>query len=274
MATLERWNQLTNFLTIVFWTGQVANGRPQSCVFVSEPGHGKTELLERFNENAQLTYWSDLTQRTILTSIMPEIANGATHIVCTEFQKLLNRKKETAHGALTLLLQGMEEGLKRVGFGPYQQDFNGLRFGLVAATTQSSLLDNPFMIRGIEMDSRAFFIDAGGTDAELAEIMRRIARGDMSALRKVKLKFPAKKPDVDVPEMLAEIVRAEWLVEMKKRGAPVYGVRTFMRFLHMLRAVAAMNGRRRVTRDDLDYLYSFRPLWLRLPQMIRTRGQE
>jgi hypothetical protein len=274
MAPLERWNQLTNFVTVVLWSGQVANGRPQSTVLVSGPGEGKTELLERFDENAVATFWTDLTSRTILGFILPEIREGSTHIVCTELQKLMNRKKETAYAALTLLLQGMEEGIKRIGQGPYMKQFAGLRFGLIAATTQSSLLDHPFIIRGIEMDSRAFFIDATGTDAELAEIMKRVNRGDYRALTKVKIKAPQKKVDVTWPANLADIVQHDWLTEMRKQDVPVYGLRTHMRFLRLLQGVAAMNGRKTVNRSDLDYLYSFRNLWLKLPRMIRERSSD
>jgi hypothetical protein len=132
--------------------------------------------------------------------------------------------------------------------------------------------ENPYLIADLAMDSRAYFIDARGTVEEIEEIKRRIAAGDARALFPQRLrKLPEKPVMVHIPEPLALKVN-DWIKEMEDRRVRVYGVRTYTKFLHTLRGVALMNGRESVKKEDLDYFYTFRRLWLELPPMPDEEG--
>lgn len=270
MSALTRWNQLTAFIEILSWTGYAKNGRPQSIVMLSDPGEGKTELLERFRPNPHLAFYSDATYRTVLTVLKDAMHHKRTHLVVTELQKLIARRKDVSASALTIILQAMEEGVYRVGFGPYEEDFQGARMGLLGATTLYSLHKNPFMVADLAMDSRAYFVDARGTKEEQHEIEKRIANGDRRALKPVILRdVPAKPIDVRIPPAMAHAVRP-WLREMEAAKVRTYGLRTYGRFLHTLRGVALKNGRDVVKRSDVEELYQFRALWLKAPPLPST----
>lgn len=273
MAALQRWNQLSEFIRIILWTGQVKTARPQSIILVSDPGHGKTELLHRFQGNAQATFWSDVTYRTIL-SILTEVVRGnVTHLFVTELQKVLNRRAAIAESTLTLLSQAMEEGVQKIGFGPARKDLQGARLGLVAATTTTSVMRKPFMIRDLQLDSRAFFVDARGTTEEIREIRKRIIVNDTSALKPIVIKAPESPVNIIVPHACGIIVD-KWCDEMEKKLIPIHGARTLTRFLHTLRGVAASRGHETVTKDDVEYLYTFRNLWLKPPNLLDMEGEE
>lgn len=270
--TLRRWNQLTDFITILCWTAHASNGRPQSIVMLSEPGEGKTELLERFRPNRHLAFYSDATYRTVLTVLGDAMRGERTHLVITEFQKVIARRKEVAASTLAIVLQAMEEGVFRVGFGPHDKDYQGARMGMFAATTLTSLHKNPFMVLDLAMNSRAYFVDARGTREELMEIERRIAQGDVRALKPVVLKgLPPKPIPVAIPVVHAQAVR-EWVREMERARVKTYGLRTYSRFLHTLRGVALKNGRQKVNKSDMDELYTFRRLWLDVPPLPEEIG--
>lgn len=263
---LTRWNEISGFLRILAHTGFAANGRPQSCFLLSDPGHGKTELLERFNMNVNLDFWSDVTYGTIIKVGKKALRAPITHIVCTEFQKVINRRPAVAESTLAILLQAMEEGLGKVGFGPQVHDLKGVRFGIFAGTTVRSIEKRPAMITELALDSRAFFVDARGTTKEIQEIERRIAHGDISALKKIMIAIPPEPITVKIPISLAEKVRG-WVREMENKGCRVYGVRTYSRFLHTLRGVALMHKRDVVRSSDLDELYRYRNMWLKPPPL-------
>ena len=270
MSALKRWNTLTAFVKLLAYSGHVANGRPQSVFLVSEPGQGKSELLNRFDLNTKyLDYYSDLTYKTLVT-VAGRIARGSrtTHVVCTEFQKVINRRRHIAESTLTILLQAMEEGLTRVGFGPEDHDLRNKagqpsRFGIFAATTYQSVRQNPFLFSDLAMDSRAYVVDAMSTEAELKEIEERIKHGDTRALTKIELRHvPETKLDVHITPRLADKVQ-RWREEMDRKQVRTYGVRTFTRFLHSVRGVALSHGRQVVKQEDLDEFYAFRELWLK-----------
>lgn len=267
---LRRWNQLTRFLEYLIWTGQVANGRPMSAILASEPGEGKTELLDRFKVNSLLlAYYSDLTYRTVIDILKNRVARAqVTHVVCSEFQKVMARRRSVSESTCMIMLQSMEEGVGKVAFGPQVHDCHGARAGWLLATTMTHLSRNPYIITEIAMDSRAYLIDATATKEELGEIERRVAEGDMSALKPVALKkLPLEqKVEVEIPPPIANRVRL-WVREMEQKHVPVYGVRTFSRFLHTLRGVTLAHGRTKATTTDEEELYGFRNLWLLPPSM-------
>lgn len=263
-STLRRWNQLSNFIRLICYTGFVKNGRPQSVILVAEPGEGKTELLERFRPNAFLGYYSDMTMRTVISELKKAARGQTTHIVCTELQKVIMRKKAVAESTLTIILQAMEDGVHRVGYGPVMHDLHGARMGLLAATTVTSVRKNPFIVSDLAMDSRCYMIDAKGTREEILEIERRIAEGDVSALKPIAISAPTEPIKVEIAPKLAHKMR-EWVQEMHRKQIRTYGVRTFSRFMHTIRGVALSEGRDVVKQSDLDHLYTFKNLWLDLP---------
>lgn len=261
---LKRWKELSSFLEILLYTGWVSNGRPMSAFLIAEPGEGKTTLLERFRGNTQIDYYSDLTYRTLITILKDAARGKRTHVCCTEFQKIIMRRASVANSTLTIMLQAMEEGVFKVGFGPQEHDCFGARLGVFAATTVTSVQKNPTLITELAMDSRAYFIDATSTEAEIQEIESRIVRGDESALKPITINAPTKKVHVDVPEAVGQRVR-KWVREMEEERIRTYGARTLMRFLHTLRGVALKNGRDVVRRADEDELYTYRDLWMKPP---------
>lgn len=271
-APLRRWTQLRDFIRVIAYTGFVKNGRPQSVFLVGEPGHGKTELVNLFRKNTHVAFYSDMTMMTLLATLKQVQRGKITHLALPEFQKIIARRKAVSANMLALLLEAMEEGVHTVGFGPQTHDLQGARIGVIAATTVRSMQQNPYIVSDLAMDSRAYFIDGRGTVEEVSEIKHRIARGDLSSLRDQVLKHVPKKPvTVAIPERLALEVN-DWIEEMEEERVRVYGLRTYTRFLHTLRGVAVMNERDKVTRDDLDYLYSFRRLWLEPPPLPDDAG--
>lgn len=261
---LKRWKELSAFLEILLYTGWVSNGRPMSAFLIAEPGEGKTTLLERFRGNTQMDYYSDLTYRTLITILKDAARGKRTHVCCTEFQKIIMRRASVANSTLTIMLQAMEEGVFKVGFGPQEHDCFGARLGVFAATTVTSVQKNPTLITELAMDSRAYFIDATSTEKELQEIEDRIVRGDESALKPITIRVPVKKIHVDVPPAVGQRVR-KWVREMEDDRIRTYGARTLMRFLHTLRGVALKHGRDVVRRVDEDELYTYRDLWMKPP---------
>lgn len=271
---LRTLKELAAFVRLIAWSGAVSpegykgsvGGRPQSLFMVAEPGSGKTELLERFRCNKQLEFFSDITMRQLLPSLRKARRGDVTHIVVTEFQKVISRRRETAQNFCALILQAMEEGVGRVAFGPYSYDLGGARLGLLAASTVTSMQRHPWIIRELAMDSRMYMVDARSDDHELDMLRRLIADGDTSLLTPVVCRLPEKKVRVHLPPTLAHRV-IPWIAEMKKVGSREYGLRSLTRFYRTLLGIAVMHGREWVKRCDLDELYAFRRFWLELPDL-------
>lgn len=263
--TLTRWNQISDFVKIHYASGLVANARPQSVFLVARPGEGKTEMLDRFRCNTFVDFYSDLTFQKLIPVFKKALRGHVTHICVTEFQKIITRRRSISDNTLSLLLQGMEEGVFKVAYGPQEHDLGGARLGIVAATTPRSIDRHPYLITELAIDSRAFFIDAELPVDEIREIEHRIIEGDYTALKATPLPV-VKDFAVEVSETLGKKVNG-WVADMRKRKLRTYGMRTLTRFLHLLRGVAYLNGHKRATASDVDELYAYSHFWLEPPPL-------
>ena len=175
MALVQQWESLTDFIRLVLWSGFVKNGRPQSVFLVAMPGDGKTELLHRFNQNPFVEVYSDITFQRLL-GVMREAQEGkVTHLMVTEFQKVIGRRRAVADATISLLLQATEDGVFRVGYGPVDRNFEGARCGLLAASTARSLVQHAYLINDFALDSRVFFVDARWSREDMMKLRRRVA---------------------------------------------------------------------------------------------------
>lgn len=242
-------------------------GRPQSVFFIAQPGHAKTETLERYKVNANVRFFSDITLKQLYPVLRQALPRGqATHVCVTEFQKIIARKREVANNFLATMLQAMEEGVDEVGLGPHLYKLGGARLGLLAASTTTSIRQHPFLVRELAMDSRMYLIDASLSHEEIRALEQLIANGARHLIQPIKCKLPDKPVRVTCPPAISNRVRA-WVREMDARGCKTYGVRTFTRFLRTLYGVALANGRTRVGLKDLSDLYALKRFWLEPPDV-------
>jgi hypothetical protein len=268
MAAIPRWKLLSEFIEIIMHTGFATNGRPQSVFLISDPGHGKTELLNRFAKNTSAIVYSDITMQPFMRALKLSMEGKITHIIVPEFQKVISRRKDVSQNFLALLLEAMEEGVDKVSMGPSEENFNGARLGILGASTYDSMQKNTYLIDDLAMDSRAFFIDACATREEIIEIETRIAQGRLESLTPIKINIPDKRIEVNIAPKIA--LQCQPLVrEMAAANVPVYGIRTYARFLHVLRGMAIRDGKDYVMVRHFDELVSFKKLWLDLPNIGR-----
>lgn len=256
----REWDRATELVRMFAITGFIANARPQSLLLISEPGSGKTELLDRFQDNSFLKYASDLTTRGLFP-ILKAARNGAnTHVIATEFQKFFLRKAATAEATLGILCQAMEEGVGHVLVGDQPVDFGGARIGLIGAITHDTAKKWRGALRELGFWSRCAAFQWDMPLEQLRDVMRSISRGDKSDLSPVSLKVPDRKVTVDFPVKLSE--QFEDFVFQKFREHTV--LRVFARFRTLAMACALLEGRDVVRHVDVEKVVAFDTYWSRM----------
>lgn len=255
----REWDRGTELVKLFIATGYVANTRPQSLMLVSDPGSGKTELLDRFRVNRNCDFHSDLTVRQ-LYPILKKVQRGMiSHVVLTEFQKLFMRKMNVAENLLGTLVQGMEEGVGIVSVGPESVDYGGVRIGVIAAITNGTIKKRREMLSEMGFLSRAACFEWDVPSEEEKGILRRISDGDYSDITPVKMNLPDRKASVDLAPELSH--RLEAYTFDKQRGRPL---RFFNRLRALAQASALLCNRTKVVGRDIDWILAFDPYWQRL----------
>lgn len=256
----REWDRMCELVRMFVMTGWLKNARAQSMMLLSEPGNGKSELLDRFNVNGWLEYASDITSQG-LHPLLKQIQRGATtHVFATEFQKYLKRKSATAEATVGLLCQMMEEGVRAVRVGQQVVDFGGAQAGLIGAMTHKTAAEWHKSLSEFGFWSRCAAFDWEMPHDELAGVMNRISHGDASDLEKILITVPRTKVVVEFPPVLSE--QLETFVNQRMKAHTV--LRVFMRFRALTMACALLDGRMAVHARDVEKVVAFDGYWVRM----------
>jgi hypothetical protein len=256
----REWDKATELVRMFISTGWLENARAQSVMLISEPGSGKTELLDRFNQNPSLQYASDLTVRG-LYSVLKRARQGAvSHLVATEFQKFFMRKSATADNTLGTLCQAIEEGIDEVLVGEKAVDFGGVQIGFIGAITHDTLSDKMRMLRETGFLSRVAVFDWEMSGEEMYGVMSSIGSNDKSDLSPVHMKPPPTKIHVHLDERLSK--QFQEYVWKAFRDQTI--LRVFQRFRALAMGCALLDGRESVHAYDIEKVVSFDEYWKRV----------
>lgn len=253
----REWDRGTELIRMFAATGWLANGKPQSLMIISEPGSGKTELLDRFNQNPWLEYASDLTVRGLYAILRRSRSGAVTHLVATEFQKYFMRKAATADNMLGTLCQAMEEGVSNVVVGDKVEHYGGAQLGFIGAITHKTFAERRNMLAETGFISRAAIFEWEMAAEEVYDVMTNIGRNDRSDLQPVIVGVPDRKQHVEVPEPLSKQFQEYVWNTMRSHTV----LRVFQRFRCLAMACALLDGRDVVHARDVEKVVSFNPYW-------------
>lgn len=260
MLPIREWDRMTELVKMFAFTGWLSNARAQSMLLISEPGSGKSELLDRFILNGWLEYASDLTVQG-LYPILKRMRQGAvTHIMATEFQKFFLRKTSTAENTLGTMCQMMEEGVRQVMVGGKTVDFGGAQGGLIGAITHKTAATWRESLHEYGFWSRCAAFDWDMSQEELRGVMAAISSGDRSDLDPLVLNVPRTKMHVEFPQVLSQ--QFEEFVVRRMMAHTV--LRVFQRFRALAMACALMDGRDVVHARDVEKVVAYDPYWSRM----------
>lgn len=267
----REWDRMTELVALFSLTGQgyiiTENGdrmrvedsrpRPQSLILVSDPGQGKTEILERFRGNRFMVFQSDTTVRGVYRVLQAGKHSLTTHIIATELQKWLQRRASVYEQTFGALGQLMDEGLWDVSLGDQTYHFDGARLGLIAAMTHGSLDKRRNFLFEMGLLDRAAVLPWALPPTEKRDVLHRISKGDRSDLSRVVLPQPTAPVGVrfsyNISRKLEAYVWANWRIN---------SFRMFTRFRSLAMAAAILDGRRHVEVKDVKRaVYQFEDYW-------------
>lgn len=258
----REWLRATELIRMIVATGAVANARRQSIILISEPGDGKTELIDRFDDNPQLAYVSDMTSLGLEKILRRAKQGQVTHVVANELQKVFMRKASTWVATLGMLCQALEEGVKMNANREHSVDLGGAQVGLIAGLTHDTARQKSKLLRETGFWSRVAAVDWNMPHEELRDVMRSISRSDRSDLTKITVPLPEKPIKVDFPERLSE----QFEQYVFKHLSEYTVLRIFQRLRAVAMACAVLEGRDVVQAVDVEKVVAFGRYWRPAPQ--------
>jgi hypothetical protein len=272
----RRWEQITDLIELTLATAYVIvdtkEPRPASLILYGLPGMGKTELLERFRPNGQLSFHSDITVRQLYPLLTAAKKGALTHLVFTEFQKLFQRKGSVAENCIGTMAQAIEEGVQTVSVGPQEMNFGGARFGVVGAMTARTFRRKYDTLAEMGFLDRVAFVEFDFVGEEIEDVIHRIDRGDRSDLtpRLVPTPPEGKAVRVEFPVKVAGQLSAAMLKILAGRSSTAPPLRQLQRLRRLAGAAAVMRKADVVHSVDVDRVMQFADILMARPRIVET----
>ena len=245
-STLIGLNDLILLVNLALLTGRVKNGRPVSMLIISDPGSGKTQILELFMNLETVIWANDLSAKPIVTEVARKIEEGKTHVIIPDLLKVLGHQKIVVKNTMTMLNALMEEGLKNVLFYGTQTEFKTpVRCGVIAAITTGAFKARQEHWKSIGFVGRCLLASYKYSPETVRQVHEYIKDGFPPKMVSV---IAGKPSDVEIPKPIAE--KAKDLVLAKTHFTPGFRLHKQLRLLMQARALYC--GRKSVIMEDFE----------------------
>lgn len=195
LRPLRPWDVLTDITGAFVMTGFVSGVLSQSLMLVGAPGVGKSTIVKRF-QNAPNTFMVfDITMQGLTEHVLPKLReNDSTHLIIPEYNKLSQRRGETADN-LDGWIQGLMTGeLERSYVGPKKIDeYADMQLGVLTAMPTTIFDAKHKLLAQSGFLDRTSVLNVQFPKSEMQRIDDAIMRGDDTDTYPVNWTFPEQR---------------------------------------------------------------------------------
>lgn len=196
---LNGLEKITEFLQLVFASGNIDGEKPLSCVLVAPVSSGKTTAIKQFSQkNPQIIVTTDSTTYGIIAKHGQKLKNSEiSHIVMPDFLNSLARKKVSVDNLLMFINASSEDGI--FPSMTFQLNINDYiaPFGWVLCLTTDGYAKKKSHLVGIGFESRFFIVYHKYSLEMINQIMNDIITESRFVIPQLKIKYAKKKKVID-----------------------------------------------------------------------------
>ena len=252
-------------IELALWSGGLKNENPLSLLIIAIPESGKSQLVLKYKGNKPgIVVLTDCTAYGIQHQFLePMKSKQVHHIIIPDLLTPLSRSPSTVSTFIAFFNNLIEEGIVEVH--TYAMDFavEGLNVGIISTITPEVLRDTRHRWTRMGFLSRMLPIAYRYSQETAQKILESITQREYYQEQPKQLNFPLEKQEVDLPKE-----QAKKLLPLTKRfnegldeAERLYGFRYQKQLQVLLEAHALMNGRNKVTDEDVQSVISIAKLF-------------
>lgn len=233
----------------MIWTGQVADERPVSAIFVAPPGSGKTTMLENLQCD-QAIFVGDLTARPLSGIVRGN--EKITHILLGDMLSIFGHKDHTVKLTLRLVSQMTGE---KLAHDPWTgESVQPKTIGLITAIPPADFVKQSRHVQSGGFASRFMIVKYSYKKSTIAAIHRFISENKYANItpKAFVINDPGKWK-VEIPNKISEMIK-DYGLQIK--DDPL-GFRAHRHLRSLVKAEARRNARHVVIPQDFDTVQSY-----------------
>lgn len=253
---LNGLEKVTEFLKLVFLSGNVDGERPISCMIVAPVSSGKTTVVKQFKNNKNVLVTTDSTAFGIIKNYQNQLkTREIKHIVIPDLLNALARKKVTADQLLLFINISSEDGI--FPSKSYGIDVNEFiePFGWVLCLTEDGYRKKRKFLESVGFLSRFFIVHYKYSLEQIQEILDKIIEEAHPKLPDIGLKNLKTRRKIKGNSEIFRQLSVYSKLLCKHGDAEI--LRMQKKLQTLVKASAFARNDNKVTKEDLDKVVSF-----------------
>lgn len=245
---------IEKIVKVALFSAYVDGEKPLSLLLIAKPESGKSELLKKFKGNKGVVFLTDCTAYGIIKEFLPLLDTGRlNHIILPDLIPPLSRQKSTVNSFIAFMNSLIEEGVIEIqtyAIPGLKTRHENINCGLITSITPDELKDKRHRWTRMGFLSRLLPVTYRYSNSTVYKILDSIVKREYYNEKPIILNFPPTKVRINLPENLAQRMLPYAIYFGEAQG--LYGFRMEKQLQTLLQAHALMNGRERVTEEDVE----------------------
>lgn len=242
--------KMTEFLEIVFNSGNIIGEKPISLMIIAPVSNGKTTLVKQFYKNEHIKPFTDVTAYGILKGYERELRERKIrHIIIPDFLNVLVRRKTSVESLIMFINSSSEEGIEESKTYGFDIKEPIPPFGWILCMTKTAYDDKKKFLDGIGFSSRFIKISYNYSIDTINAILEKIITGEKQTIPNLKVAYHKKQKDISANEDINR--RIKLFANLLNKGSEAEGIRLQKLLQTLLKSSAYQRGSNKVEETDL-----------------------
>lgn len=246
---------MTLAIKMTLFSGYIKNEKPVNLLLIAKPESGKTELLQGFQQNEGIEYFTDVTAHGLQQSIIPKIQAGkkVTHIIIPDLLNPLSKQKATVDSLIMFLNALTEEGIENIEtYAAKIKSLKGMKVqcGIIGCITKDGFEKFKKKWKSIGFLSRMLPVSYSFSVNNVEEIFNNVIQEEFKQNQPMVCIFP--KEEVEIQSSVELNQRLKFIASFLGNISDAYGFRAQKQLQTLLKASALMNDRTETNEEDVQ----------------------
>lgn len=251
---------IADMVQLVMQSAFVKPYKPCSLLLIGRPEQAKTSVIAPHSHYKWVYYTNDITSKLVVDEVLQKARNKEIRmLLIPDLLNCTEKQKATRDSFLQVVKTAIEEGV--TNFSTFykrletKKEEQPVRFGLITAITMDNFRQTQRYMNSTGLTSRFIPFSYSYSNETLAVIQDLICGLSVDSKYNVKFGKIIEK-EIDIEEDIDLLKKLLQISSVFGSKTGCYGIRFQKQLTRLVKANAIMNGRKKITNEDINKILS------------------